>query len=475
MRLALVAVLALAAGSCATERESTAVRELRAAETAGALPPAETLWPETAPPAPGPQADAPVSLGERPTLADYLAYAAQNNPGLQAAFERWRAATDRIPQARALPDPMVGYMIEETPSRGRLESQSFEVSQTLPLFGKLPARADLAAEDARAAGRRLEAQKLRLAFEVKDAYLECYYTERAIAVMRQQRDLMRQLEEVARTRYQSGAAPHADVIRAQVELTRMDDRVRSMEDMRHAVHARLNAVLGRPAESQVFTPDAVLTPRLAMTDAEVLGRARAANPELLALEREAARERRSIDLAGKDYYPDLTLGLAYVNMRPGGSSEMESGDDSIQATVSVNAPIWVQKYRAGVREAKARHRGAVQALAEERNSLEARAKMALYQFRDAERKIALYRDSLLPKARQALEATSAAFRGGKASFGETVDSHRDLLEYEVSAERAVADLGQRLAEIEMLAGGDLAAPSVGRADAAAPDRKAGAQ
>jgi outer membrane protein TolC len=117
----------------------------------------------------------------------------------------------------------------------------------------------------------------------------------------------------------------------------------------------------------------------------------------------------------------------------------------------------------------------VQALAEERNSLEARAKMALYQFRDAERKIALYRDSLLPKARQALEATSAAFRGGKASFGETVDSHRDLLEYEVSAERAVADLGQRLAEIEMLAGGDLAAPSVGRADAAAPDRKAGAQ
>ena len=81
--------------------------------------------------------------------------------------------------------------------------------------------------------------------------------------------------------------------------------------------------------------------------------------------------------------------------------------------------------------------------------------MTAYQFRDAGRKIDLYRDTLLPKASQSLKATEAAYRAGKGSFIDLVDAERIILEFELSYERALTDHGQRLGRLEMLIGRDL--------------------
>jgi outer membrane protein TolC len=120
--------------------------------------------------------------------------------------------------------------------------------------------------------------------------------------------------------------------------------------------------------------------------------------------------------------------------------------------VSVNIPIWVEKYAAGVREAEARYWAALHGKVERANILSARAKMVLYRFRDAQRKMDLYGNTLVPKGRESLKATEAAFRTGRASFTDLVDAERVLLEFQLSLERALASYAQRLAELEMLVG-----------------------
>jgi len=413
----------------------------------------------------------PPALGEASTLQDYLAYAALNNPGLEAAFNEWRAAVERVPQVAALPDPrfMYRYYIREVETRVGPQRQSFGLSQTFPWFGKLALRGDVAAEAARAARQRYEERKLALFYRVKEAYYEYYYLRRAIDVVRENRDLLTYLEGVARTRYKAAAAGHPDVIRAQVELGKLDDRLRTLQDLREPIIARLNAALNRPVKAMLPWPSAPPLEAVDAADEQMLAWLRDASPELRALEYEIASRDRAIDLAKKAYYPDVTLGADFIDTRDAVmAGTPDSGKDPVVVGVSVNLPIWLEKYAAGVREAEARYWAALKARADRENTLSSELKMVLYRFRDAERKVDLYRDTLVPKAQQSLKATEAAFRAGKATFTDLVDAERVLLEFELSHERALTNHAQRLAELEMLIGRDLPRASGGQPKKSAP-------
>ncbi len=121
-------------------------------------------------------------------------------------------------------------------------------------------------------------------------------------------------------------------------------------------------------------------------------------------------------------------------------------------SLSMNIPIWRGKYAAGEREARARYLAAVSARIQQENSLTSVVQRTLFEHRDAQRKIALYRDVLIPKARESIGSTETAFRAGLASFLDLVDAERSLLQFELSFERGLANRAQRLAELEMLVG-----------------------
>ena len=394
-------------------------------------------------------------LPEAPRLADYLAYAAKNNPGLEAAFNRWKAALERVPQVRSLPDPRFTYkyFIEKVETRVGPQRHSFTLAQTFPWFGKLDLRGEAAGQAALAAKERYEAVKLALFYRVKEACYEYAYLARAIEIVRENRDLAKYFESVARMRYKVAAAKHPDVIRAQVELAKLDDRLAALEELRSPVAARVNAALNRSIDAPVPWPENMPRERIAPSDKQLLAWLETDNPELGALQHEIERERRGIELAAKNYYPDVTVGMMYIGTdkaRMHGVSD--SGKDPVAATVSVNLPIWHKKYDASRREALARYKSAVKTKMDRGNRLKSEAKMALYRFQDAERKIDLYRDTLLPKARQSMKVTEAAFRVGKATFLELVDSQRVMLEFQLVLEGSLADHGQHLARIEMLIG-----------------------
>ena len=398
------------------------------------------------------------NFNDQATLDDYLAYAALHNPGLEAAFNRWKAALERIPQVRTLPDPRFEYryFIENVETRVGPQRQSVGLSQTFPWFGKLDLRGGVAVEAARAAQARYEAEKLRLFFRVKKAYYEYYYLAQAVAVVRENRELVIYLEEVARARFKTAEARHPDVIRAQVELGKLDDQLRTLEDLRGPTVARLNALLNRPTQVQLPWPRQIAEVSITVDDQQLIDWLVKSNPELMALRHKIAQQRESIRLARKDYYPDVTVGVAYIDtgsaVMPGVS---DSGNDPVSAGISVNLPIWHEKYDAAVRESLANFGAATKTLVDRQNALEADLKTALYHFHDARRKINLYRDTLVPKAKQSIKATEAAFRAGTAGFIDLIDAERALLEFQLAYERALTDSSSSLAEIEMLVGQEL--------------------
>jgi outer membrane protein TolC len=386
------------------------------------------------------------ALGEAAGLGEYLRYAALNNPGLEAAFNRWKAALERVPQVTSLPDPRFTYKyyIEQVETRVGPQRHSVAASQTFPWFGKLKLRGDVALAAANAERARYEAAKLNLFYRVQDTYHELGYLGRAVAIERENRDLAKYIERVARKRYEGDVGTHHDVIRAQVELGKLEDRLSAVVELRGPITARLNAALNRPINAELPWPARPPLEEANATDEQILEWLGKASPELKALEHEIAKRRSAVDLAKKNYYPDITLGLTHI--------DTGNGRDPAIAMASINLPIWYAKYRAADREAEARLRAAVLQRTNKENLLGSTAKMALYRFRDAGRKINLYRDTLVPKAKQSLKATQAAYSSGKASFLDLIDAQRILLEFQLSYERSLANRAQRLAEIEALVG-----------------------
>ena len=168
------------------------------------------------------------------------------------------------------------------------------------------------------------------------------------------------------------------------------------------------------------------------------------------------------------YIPDLMLGVEYMHTRDDPGAGMSSMSDSTEEPymfmASVNIPLWFGKYRAGIREAEALSRSSEQAKKQKENELLSELKMMLYKFRDAERKVGLFRDTLLPKARESQRVAQQAFTSGKADFMDLIEAERSLLDIDLSYERAQTDQRVILAELEMLAGKELSGLRQGSKD-----------
>ncbi len=395
------------------------------------------------------------TLDDNSALDDYLRYAALNNPGLEAAFQRWKAQVERLPQVRALPDPRFtyGYYIAEIETRVGPMQHALSLSQTFPWLGKLQDREDAAARSANAQYERFEAAKLDLFYRVEAAYNNLFLLKRSIDIAAENIELLQQFEGVARARYRVAAAGHPDVIRLQVELGKLEDRLRQLQDLRAPNAARLNAALNRPSDALLAWPGSVSRRVIDKGANDLMAMLRENNPLLEALDEESERERINADIARKDGLPDLTVGLAYTVVgERSGVSIAGNGDDALLASLSVSVPIWREKYDAGVREALARRLAVVKQRLEMSNRLASDLQQAIFEHNDARRRVVLYRDTLIPKATESLRASLAGFEQNTADFLDLVDTERTLLEFQLGLERARVDRATSCAQIERLVG-----------------------
>lgn len=396
-----------------------------------------------------------VELTENAVLADYLAYAALHNAGLEAAFNRLQAALERIPQARALPDPRLtfAYFIQEIETRVGPQQQRLGLVQMFPWFGKLKLMGSAAQEAAHAERQKYEKIKLDLFYRVKETFYEYYYVSRAVTIIEKNIQLLGSLEEVMRTKYSTGSAAYSDLLKVQVESDKLKDWLQSMEEMLRPVRARLNSALNRPVYESLPLPKPIIQGVSSVPYPQLLEWFKENNPDMKALHHMISKEKVETKLARKNYWPDISLGLDYIftgeAVMPG---VLDSGRDPLAAVVTVNLPIHFKKNRAAVKEAAARFKAAQKERQEKENNLLAHLDMVYYQFQDAGRKLKLYKEALIPRADQALKVSQSAFEVGKMDFLNLIDSLRTLLGLELASERALANHFQKQAELEMLVG-----------------------
>jgi len=395
------------------------------------------------------------------SLSDYLRFASLNNPELKSKFEQWKAALEKVPQAKALDDPKFtySYFIEEIETRTGPQQQKFGIMQVFPWFGKIRARTDMAAAKAQAAKQRYETTKLKLFRQVKIAFYEFEYLATAIEIARHNFELLQHFEEVARTKYRTATAIHPDIIRAQVELAKLEDVLKSLEQLREPTVAKLNSVLNRPIEEKLNWPEKSQLENIRLDRNLIVQELKRANPELAELSWEIQAQKASVNLAKKNFYPDIGVGLDWIQTDGAVSPTVKGGgDDPVMLMFSMNIPLWQNNYKAAVRQAKANLRKIQEQRADTENKILSRVFEVIYDIEDSQRKIHLYGDVLVSKAQELVQASETAYKAGTIDFLSLIDAQRMLLKYELEYERAATNNKQKLAELEMLIGKEL--PSI---------------
>ncbi len=440
-------LLAFLVPACGTQLDS-ALMAARTDQLYADLPP-------TLPPSPRPE-QAP-ELGEGADLNTYIRYGLYHNPSIRAAFEWWRAAAARVPQVSALPDPRFSwaYFVEPIETRTGPQDNRFSLSQTFPWFGKLDQAGEVAARDAESMWWKVEARRVEVVREIRHAFFDYAYLARDIQITEDNLTLLNSLEPVIQRRIQAGAS-QVDLLQLQVEIGEMENTLQSLQQYRPALSARLSAALNHRTRNPLPWPELV-EPEFLPVDQEALEDGLTNdNPELRELRERIRREESRERLADLEGWPDFTVGVDYFDtgeaLLPGTPG---SGDDPWAVTLSLNLPIFRGKYDAMVEEARRSSSAAHAELDDKGNALLAQLQMVLYGLDDAARQIALYSQSLIPRAEQSLRVTETAYRGGTATFLDLINGQRALLAFEQTYWRACKDYEQSLADLEALTGGEL--------------------
>jgi cobalt-zinc-cadmium efflux system outer membrane protein len=382
------------------------------------------------------------------TLKDYTNYAEAHNAGLKSSYQQLQAASEQVPQAKALPDPQITYNYWTKQSDLQMK-QTLGVMQMFPWFGKIDARTQAATKETAAAQQKYQAARLALFKEVKEGFYEFAYLARATDTAMENLELFKHFEEVARTRHMTTTTGHPDVIRAQVEIAKMEDVLRGLNQLREPTVSRLRTALTLPADTNLPWPKTEEFNAVELDYERLADMLRQKNPELASLNYEAIAAGSKITLAEKNFYPDIGIGVTWEDMDSRGSR------DGVAMVFQINLPLWQDSYRSSARQAQAQKASIEQQKIETENVLLTKASQSLYEYRDSIRKIRLYRNTLIPKGRELLQASEAAYREGTIDFLSLVDAQRMLLDYHLSLQRAIADNQQKLAELEMLAGTEL--------------------
>lgn len=388
----------------------------------------------------------------RMPLADVVAEAVAKNPAIAAAQRRYDAAKQRPVQERSLPDPMVsaGYNASGNPLPGAglgtepIANIGFIVSQELPYPGKRTLRASIASREADAEFQQIEAARLSITARVKQAYYRLAYTYAVGDVLTRNRDLLDILLKVSENRYAVGQAAQQDVIKAQTQLSILELQLERVRQERATREGALNALLTRPAATPVGQPeDLQLTPFDLSLDSLV----KAANEHAPMLRRDQIMIDRSllaVDAARKEYTPDFAVSGGYYYM--GAMPPM------YEFRFDVKVPLQRARRAGAVAEQLSTVEQARSAYDSTRLDLQGRVQEDYQMASTSIRLARLYRETVLPQARLALESSMSSYQTGAVDFLSVLTSFGTVLEYEMTYFDELASYHTAISRLEEMTG-----------------------
>jgi outer membrane protein TolC len=386
------------------------------------------------------------------TLNEAVAEAVTINPEIAAARLRHEAAMSRPSEEKSLPDPMLstGYNSSGRPWPGAgvgtapTANIGFAISQQLPYPGKRDLREAIASREVDAQAQDIDAAKLSVTSRVKQAYYRLSYTYAVEGVLARNRDLLDTLLSVSESRYGVGGAAQQDVIKAQTQLSILELQLERVKQERAIREGELTALMARPAGSPIGRPESLAATPFELSLDFIVEMAREHAPMLRRDQIMIDRSSLALDAAGKDYKPDFGLS--------GGYYYMGSMPPMFEFRFDVQVPLRREKRAAAVAEQRSLVTAAQRNYDATRLSIQSRLTED-YQITVTSARLAmLYRETVLPQARLALESSMASYQTGGVDFLSVLTNFGTVLEYEVTYYDELASYHVAVSRLEETAG-----------------------
>ncbi|MDD5686635.1 MAG: TolC family protein [Elusimicrobia bacterium] len=386
------------------------------------------------------------------TLDSLVNEARQNNPEIIAAKESWNASKSRIWQDRSYENPQLFFDWERMPKNNfninDAEEKMVGVTQMVPFPGKLSIKGKIAKYEAEKSEWEYKGTELKVLSELKISYAMYFYVSKSIETYKQTAKIMDGFSKVAESKYVVGKATQGDVLRAQVETSKMFNMIITMEKEKETIKAEINSIIGKDVSSELGEPEDLMpSPQVKNSWDEIKKLVIENNIEIKQQNASVSKSKWAKKMSMAEFLPDFDL--TYRNRK------MMTGEKNQDFMVGFTVPLWFWKPALGVKE-----------MSDELKMADSEKKgtelMTVYQAKDfyvklktAERLIELYRSSVLPQAEQLLRITESSYRSDKDDFLNLLDSVRTLLDFRLEYYKYIAEYYQNLAVLEKIIGSKL--------------------
>lgn len=393
------------------------------------------------------------------TLAGLEQMARNRNPRLTRLYQEYQGSLAKSQYADKLPDPRFGANVFGNPIETAAGSQraNMTFSQAIPWLSRLRADEQRSIFEAYAIAAELEAETLRIEAAVRTNWYRLYVLDKQIEIAEANQQLLQSLIDVANARIATGTASQGDVLLGTLELSQLEERLLTYRRQRQGVQAELNRLVARNTETPIASPKAI-QPALPAIDADQLTQiALQSQPEIEAAQMKAHATRWGVEVARLMRRPEFMLSASYFptdNNRPP-STVVDIGQDPWALGAQISIPIWHNKYDAMENEAKWKHQAAHSSVEELADRYEAMIVDLLAEAHRSQETAALYQSTILPQARQTLDADQEAYGNGAVEFDRVIRDYRNLLTLEVGYHQAMGDLATAVAKLSQASGTDI--------------------
>ena len=386
------------------------------------------------------------------SLAKLVQEATERNPEILAARRAVDAKRARIPQAGAWADPTVSLsyggnaLPPFTVMRGDPSSaRQLMAEQMIPYPGKTRLRTEIASRDADAETLAYEAVTRRVAAEVKQAYFDLAFVDRSLAILQKDREALEGFEKVTEIRYSVGKAAQQDVLRAQLEVTRLSQRATMLTQQRHTLEAQLNSLRNVPIDSPVGAPAVVQPSAFAYTQDQLQEAAQANYPVLKQRQTMVDQNRLSVDLARKEVRPDFSVGYTYM--------QRDGLPDMYGITLSTSLPLFRhRKQDMAIAEAAANLESARQMQANELTVLRYQVQQDFLEVQATEQLLKLYSQGIAPQSSLTLESSITSYETGGVDFLNVLSNLQAVIDAELDYHLQITNHEKALARLEEVTG-----------------------
>lgn len=385
-------------------------------------------------------------------LSQAIQLGLERNPALAAADATAIAVAEQVPQVGGLPDPRLSIGLANLPTgsfsvdEDPMSQIQIGISQALPYPGKLALQEGAAEQRAQAAAHGSSDLRLQLVRKIKTHWWQLFYYDRALEANVSNKTLFQQQYETAQTLYTVGQGQQQDVLLIQLELARLDEDTLRLHQMREQAVIQLNALLDQAPLTPIQLPAQRKASLSQLPDIEQLQASAQMNrPDLHARLAQVNAARAMRDLSERDQYPDFSVGAVY--------GRRDGRDDLASIQFSMSLPLYASRKQSKAEDQRrAELIAAQQQLREAQSQAAAQVAAAITRYRLARDRVRLFDDSILPHARQTVEALLAGYQVNKVDFFKLVKAQTSLHDYETQYWQAYSDAQQALAELAAAVG-----------------------